>query len=78
MPGADAKLMGVWKGSAEWGDYDSDGDLDLVLTGRDREDFPIAVIYANDGGWELDASWGRSHGCLWGLLIRLGRLRWRR
>ena len=46
---ADANLMGVWKGSAEWGDYDDDGDVDLVLTGRDREEFPIAVIYENDG-----------------------------
>lgn len=45
----DANLMGVWKGSAEWGDFDADGDQDLVITGRDREDFPIAVIYENDG-----------------------------
>ncbi len=46
---ADANLMGVWKGSAEWGDYNGDGNLDLVLTGRDREEFPIAVIYENNG-----------------------------
>lgn len=45
----DANLMGVWKGSAEWGDFDADNDLDLVITGRDREDFPISVIYENDG-----------------------------
>lgn len=45
----DANLMGVWKGSADWGDYDGDGDPDLVLTGRDREEFPIAVIYENKG-----------------------------
>jgi hypothetical protein len=44
-----AGFMGVWKGSAEWGDFDADGDLDLALTGRDREDYPIAVIYRNDG-----------------------------
>lgn len=45
----DANLLGVWKGSADWGDVDGDGDQDLVITGRDREDFPITVIYENEG-----------------------------
>lgn len=45
----DANLMGVWKGSADWADVDGDGDPDLVITGRDREDFPISVIYENEG-----------------------------
>lgn len=45
----DANLMGVWKGSADWADIDGDGDSDLVITGRDREDFPITVLYENEG-----------------------------
>jgi hypothetical protein len=49
-----AELTGVHQGSADWGDFDSDGDLDLAVTGdanapteSARE---VAVIYRNDDG----------------------------
>lgn len=42
-------FINVKWGSVSWGDYDRDGDLDLVLTGRNESDQPIAVIYRNDG-----------------------------
>lgn len=56
-------------GALAWGDYDSDGDLDLVLVGRDGQHDRTA-IYRNDGGaftrtdvvlpalWNAAADWG--------------------
>lgn len=44
-----SELTGISVGSLAWGDYDNDGDLDLVLagwTGSKR----ICKIYRNDGG----------------------------
>ncbi len=40
-------LTGVYSGSAKWGDYDNDGDLDILLTGYTDTD-PISKIYRND------------------------------
>jgi len=42
-----AGLTGVERGSANWGDYDGDGDLDLIVTGLDGSN-PTATIYEND------------------------------
>ena len=44
-----AGLTGVYRGSAVWGDYDSDGDLDIVLTGRNNGSSRITRVYRNDG-----------------------------
>ena len=44
-----AGLPGVKYGSAKWGDYDNDGDLDLILTGDAGTEF-ISRIYRNDSG----------------------------
>ena len=43
-------LSGVDFGSAEWGDFDSDGDLDILLTGRDVQGTPSMLIYRNEDG----------------------------
>lgn len=48
-----APLEKVLYGSAAWGDYESDGDLDIVLTGRSITG-PVAKIYRNDAGTFLD------------------------
>ena len=46
---ASAVLAGVWAGSVAWGDYDNDGDLDILLTGN-PSGTPIAKVYENTGG----------------------------
>ena len=38
-------LTGVFYGSVAWGDYDNDGDLDILLTGKPA----LSKIYRNDG-----------------------------
>jgi len=42
-----ANLVGVGYGSAAWGDYDNDGDLDILLTGYSNSGW-ISKIYRND------------------------------
>jgi len=44
-----ANLTGINRGSVAWGDYDNDGDMDILLTGFDVEDIPISKVYHNDG-----------------------------
>jgi PKD repeat protein len=46
-------LTGVCYSSVEWGDYNNDGFLDIILTGATGEDpsfNPITKIYKNNGG----------------------------
>jgi len=43
------KLTGIFKGSVAWGDYDNDGDLDILLTGKAGYSINISKIYRNDG-----------------------------
>ena len=45
-----AGIKGVKDGSLEWGDYDNDGDLDLLLTGETYDAGNISLIYRNDDG----------------------------
>lgn len=42
-------LEKIEKGSAAWGDYDNDGDLDLVIGGRNDQNVRVTKLYRNDG-----------------------------
>jgi hypothetical protein len=44
-----AGLTGVWASAVAWGDYDNDGDLDILLTGRDSGGTYVSKVYRNDG-----------------------------
>ncbi|WKV13343.1 FG-GAP-like repeat-containing protein [Marivirga harenae] len=43
-------LHGIDRGSVEWGDYDADGDLDLLISGQDGESGSVTKIYNNENG----------------------------
>jgi len=44
-------LQDVDNGSAAWGDYDNDGDLDILITGRtSASGESVSKVYRNDGG----------------------------
>jgi len=45
-----AGLTGACEGSVAWGDYDNDGDLDILLTGYDISIGLNSKIYRNDSG----------------------------
>jgi hypothetical protein len=47
-------LPGLWVGNSEWGDYDADGDYDVLLTGI-YTDYPQTKIYRNDNGVFYDS-----------------------
>ncbi|UCE01746.1 MAG: T9SS type A sorting domain-containing protein [Candidatus Latescibacterota bacterium] len=54
---ASAGLPGVARCSVAWGDYDDDGDLDILLTGGTGTGF-ISSIYENIGGTFTDIQAG--------------------
>jgi len=47
--GSTTNLVGVSSGDAEWGDFDGDDDLDLVIVGANSDPNATAAIYENDG-----------------------------
>lgn len=54
-------LLGLSAGSASWGDYDSDGDSDLLLTGEDANtSAQTTLLYANEYIDPLDPALGRT------------------
>ncbi|MHC4671805.1 MAG: FG-GAP-like repeat-containing protein [Planctomycetota bacterium] len=44
-----ASLVGIYRGSQAWGDYDNDGDLDLAIAGH-MGSSGVSKVYRNDGG----------------------------
>ncbi len=42
-------LPAVFNGAVAWGDYDNDGDLDLVLSGTTTNSASLTGLYRNDG-----------------------------
>jgi len=44
-----AGLVGVWEGSGVWGDYDNDGDLDVLLAGEVSYLSYASRVYRNNG-----------------------------
>ncbi len=51
-------LPGSIGGTASWGDYDSDGDLDILLVGSDLSDTKIAKVYRNTGAGSFEEQTG--------------------
>jgi hypothetical protein len=49
---SDINLPTMWGGTAEWGDYDNDNDLDILINGTTRylSSPNISSIYNNDNG----------------------------
>lgn len=42
-------FVGLYGGSVQWGDYDHDGDLDILVTGKMEDNKLATIIYRNDG-----------------------------
>jgi len=60
---ANTDFTGSQACAAAWGDYDKDGDLDLLLAGKMFGWNPYAVLYRNDGGrFTADLDTGLSTG----------------
>ena len=54
-----AGLMQLYVGSAAWGDYDNDGDLDILINGYDGINV-YSLVYRNDSGSFVNINAGLS------------------
>ena len=53
-------LPEVGGGNSSWGDYDDDGDLDILVSGFDFFNNPITKVYRNDGYGTYGNEWQQS------------------
>ncbi len=51
-------IPGIYKSAVDWGDFDNDGDLDLLIAGLLADDTSIARIYRNNTGTFVDVNAG--------------------
>jgi hypothetical protein len=52
-----ARRGGLWTSSVGWGDYDNDGDLDILASGQQTSGFTRELrIYKNNGNGTIDAT----------------------
>ncbi|NSW54032.1 MAG: VCBS repeat-containing protein [Anaerolineae bacterium] len=51
-----AGLTPTATGNAAWGDYDNDGDYDVILTGRDTNTSRVMKLYRNDDGTFIEVA----------------------
>ncbi len=58
-------ILGVGQSSVAWGDYDNDGDLDILLTGNTGSGF-VSKIYQNTGNNFVEVFPGSLIGVYWG------------
>ena len=49
-----AGIVHLSHGASAWGDWDNDGDLDLIMTGNDTSGNKTTKLYRNDGGLLTD------------------------
>jgi hypothetical protein len=68
---ASSALTGVSGASVAWGDYDDDGDLDILLAGYADIDTHVTEVWRNDGGdvfilGSSDPTGASSGGVAWG------------
>ncbi len=47
-------FVGAWLGDMVWGDYDNDGDLDILLSGYTQSTERIAKVFKNNGDGSFD------------------------
>ncbi len=64
-----AGLLALYSGDVEWGDFDNDGDLDILMAGRQASFAPATRIYRNDDGVFADIG-------TWPTGVRDGAVSW--
>ena len=46
----------LWDSQAAWGDFDNDGDFDLLISGLNADQIGITILYRNDNGTFVDTN----------------------